>query len=158
MRKNILVSVLLMCILLCMPVKADAKTTSKNWYKKVLSSKSATYKIGKKKYKRSSYKYYKLIDINKDGTKELILSRTKNNFLPYDSSALLLTYYNKKVKAVKSFSYAGGCALGYNSGKKALVFYKRDSGSSSYTAYQLKKGALKGPSPLILKKKGPFFS
>lgn len=142
MKKYLQVTILL-ALLLIISIPVDAKTTSNNWYKKVLNNKSAVYKNGKKKYKRKSYKYYNLFDINKDGTKELVLSKTKGGFIPGDGSALLLTYYKKKIKVVKSFAFDGGCSLGRNSSNKTIVFFNRDSGSASYTAYSLIRGSLK---------------
>ena len=79
--KRITAILLSFILLISMSTTAFAKTyTGKNWYKQVLNKQSGTYRVktinqygkeaGYKTKKRSSYKYYKVVDINKDGTKE----------------------------------------------------------------------------------------
>lgn len=143
MRKTIYTLLFIFSFLLAIPCISEAKTTSSNWYKKVLDSTSATFVIGKKRYYRSNYYYYKTLDINKDGCKELILSTTSDNYLTYEDSALLLAWNRGKVRAVKEFSNDGGGSIGYSSKKKQLCFFKRTSTDSSYTSYNLKGGKLK---------------
>lgn len=83
----------------------SAATNGSNWYKKVLASENASYNVRcqynhtvqTKRVYRRDYPYYKVVDLNKDGVKELILHTDLSD--PYDeNSILLLTYYNKKVK------------------------------------------------------------
>lgn len=116
MMKNIrrITAVILAFILLIsMSTTTFAKTyTGKNWYKQVIKSQSGTYRVktinpygkeaGYKTKKRSSYKYYKVLDVNKDGTNELLLSTSKNGTF-YGNSVLVLTYYKKKVKPLYCF-------------------------------------------------------
>jgi hypothetical protein len=120
-----------------------ASVTKSNWYKTVLNSQSGSYKIGSKTYKRSKYKYYKLIDINKDGTKELLLSQSSSPRITCDHSVLLLTYYNKKIRAIKAFHSAGGGELLYRGTTKTITHYTRGSDLGQIEVYQLKSGALK---------------
>ncbi|MDO5548622.1 MAG: hypothetical protein Q4F79_09065 [Eubacteriales bacterium] len=121
-----------------------ASVTKSNWYRTVLNSKSGSYKIGSKTYKRSKYKYYKVLDINKDGTKELFLSTYsggKHYSQPKDS-VLVLTYYKKKIKPLKAYTWPAGGYLIYKSSKKTMTYYKRFSDSEFFDFYQLKKGTL----------------
>lgn len=120
-----------------------ASMTKSNWYKTVLNSKSGSYRIGSKTYKRSRYKYYKVLDINKDGTKELLLSKSSDSRLAGSESVLLLTYSGKKVKALKSFQSDGGGELLYRSSTKSLTHYSRGSDFGQIEVYQLKNGILK---------------
>lgn len=120
-----------------------ASVTKSNWYKTVLNTKSGSYKIGSKTYKRSKYKYYALVDINRDGTKELLLSQSSNSRLAGTESVLLLTYSNKKVKALKCLQSDGGGELLYRSSTKSLTHYTRGSDFGRIEVYQLKSGALK---------------
>lgn len=119
-----------------------ASVTKSNWYKTVLNSKTAKYKVGTKTYKRSSFKYYKLVDINQDGTKELLLSTTAKSYVAYNQKVLLLTYYKGKVKPLKVFTSDGGEELLYRKGKLALTQYTRLSDTAQIEVYKLKDGKL----------------
>lgn len=136
------------------PTKAATKTTSKNWYKKVLSSKKGTYKVktydahnmsSKVKYTtkyRKNYKYYKVIDINKDGVKELILTNTKKGTF-YKGSILVLTYSKGKAKAQYCFDEARGIRIKnkmlhmnhYGSDFTAIRSYKVSKGNLANTSF-----------------------
>ena len=120
-----------------------ASVTKSNWYKTVLNKKTGSYKIGSKTYKRSKYKYYELVDINRDGTKELLLSQSSDSFLAGTESVLLLSYSNKRVKALKCFRSAGGGELLYRNATKSLTHYTRLSDLGQIEVYQLKSGTLK---------------
>ena len=111
--KKIIATLLSLILLVSISTTTFAKTyTGKTWYKQVLNSQSGTYRVktinpygkeaGYKTKKRSSYKYYKVVDINKDGTNELLLSTSKNGTF-YGNSVLVLTYYKKKVKPLYCF-------------------------------------------------------
>lgn len=131
------------------PIKAATKTTRKNWYKKVLSSKKGTYKVKtydaynasrKAKYKtkyRKNYKYYKALDINKDGTKELILSNTKKGTY-YKGSILVLTYYKGKVKPQYCFDESRGIRIKNHK----LNSYSAGSDYAVIRSYKIRKGNL----------------
>lgn len=140
---GILCMLMLVTVLIPQTKAQAASVTKSNWYKTVLNSKSGSYKIGSKTYKRSKYKYYKLVDINKDGTKELLLSQAPNSRISSEYSVLLLTYYNKKIRAVKAFRSAGGGELLCRGTTKTITHYTRGSDFGQIEVYQLKKGVLK---------------
>lgn len=131
------------------PTKAATKMTGKNWYKKVLASKKGTYKVktydaynasSKAKYKtkyRKNYKYYKAIDINKDGTKELILSNTEKGTY-YKGSILVLTYYKGKVKPQYCFDESRGIRIKNHK----LNSYSAGSDYAVIRSYKMSKGNL----------------
>lgn len=95
-------------------VSIQAKKMNKNnWYKKVLKKKKGSYKVRCWNYQYSyayktirtnvsSYSYYKTVDINKDGTKELLLS-TSSTGRGMDSRVLVLTFRKGKVKPLMAF-------------------------------------------------------
>lgn len=107
------------------PVKAFMKTgasiNKNNWYQKVLKTPSmkwttTTYYMTnrgkfstyKKTFYSGSFSYYYLIDINRDGTKELLLSKNKYANTWDKSCVLLLQYYNGKIYARKAFQNLRG--------------------------------------------------
>lgn len=131
------------------PTEAATKISSKNWYKKVLSSKKGTYKVktydgynmgSKAEYKtkyRKNYKYYKVIDINKDGVKELILANTKKGTF-YKGSILVLTCSKGKVKAQYCFDEAKGIRIK----NKMLHMQHYGSDFTAIRSYKVSKGNL----------------
>lgn len=136
---------LLMCLML-MSTVAFAKTTKKNWYKQVLNSKTGTYrvKLQNNTYRtvyRKDYTYYRLLDINDDGVKELFLAQRQDASVG-NGSILILTYRNKKIVPLYLFgTAAGGNYLAYK--KNRLVVYVGYAGTWHYTILKLKKGKLK---------------
>ena len=89
------------------------KMNKKNWYKKVLKRQKGSYKVRCWNYQYSyayktirtnvsSYSYYKVADINKDGTKELLLS-TNSTGRGFESRVLVLTFRKGKVKPLIAF-------------------------------------------------------
>ena len=147
-RKSVLCILLSLCMLLTVfPVTANAASKS-NWYKSVLNKKNQNYYVkrmheGSSTYKvnRKQFKYYKTVDINKDGTKELFLSTTSCNFIPYGHRVVLMTYYKGKLKPVAMAETAAGSAFSYKG--KYLCYFYRLAGSSSYDVYRLSGGKLK---------------
>ena len=120
----------------------------KDWYKKILGSKTGNYyvkyydgiKIDKRKVKRRDFTYYKLIDLKKDGIKELLLSTDPSNWR--DNRVLLLTYYNGKVNPLICFEGAG--ARGHQLlNKKMLIFANSGSDFDSKMYVTVNKGKLK---------------
>lgn len=153
--KRITAILLSFILLISMSTTAFAKTyTGKNWYKQVLNKQSGTYRVktinqygkeaGYKTKKRSSYKYYKVVDINKDGTKELLLSTSKNGTF-YGNSVLVLTYYKKKVKPLYCFEEMRKNAE-IKGTKLNVCHYGSDFANSR--SYTLKNGQLKVSSRL----------
>lgn len=87
----------------------------------------------------SSYSYYKAADINKDGTKELLLS-TNSTGRGFESRVLVLTFRKGKVKPLIAFEeLRNGLFL---RGKK---MYAQVGGSteSIITGYKVNKGKAK---------------
>lgn len=128
------------------PVNVSAKTTSKNWwYKKVIKKKTWTYSVKKfHAYSSKSEKItvrkkdfyeYTLLDINKDGIKEMFL-RGGDVYFP---NILVLTYYKKKVKPLYVF---GGVRGMYYKGK-TITYVNGTSSENTAWAFKLKKGKLK---------------
>ena len=123
----------------------------KDWYKKVLNSKTGIYyvkyyngyygtKMDKKKVKRSDFTYYKLVDLNKDGVKELLLATDRSNL--WDNRVLLLTYYNGKVTPLICFEGAGARGRQLLN-KKALILANSGSDFNSQLYVTVNKGKLK---------------
>lgn len=126
------------------------KMNKKNWYKKVLKRQKSSYKVRCWNYQYSyayktirtnvsSYSYYKAADINKDGTKELLLS-TNSTGRGYQSKVLVLTFRKGKVKPLIAFEeLRNGLFL---RGKK---MYAQVGGSteSIITGYKVNKGKAK---------------
>lgn len=126
------------------------KMNKKNWYKKVLKRQKGSYKVRCWNYQYSyayktirtnvsSYSYYKAADINKDGTKELLLS-TNSTGRGYQSKVLVLTFRKGKVKPLIAFEeLRNGLFL---RGKK---MYAQVGGSteSIITGYKVNKGKAK---------------
>lgn len=163
---GVLASCLTMAVTLVQPVlAADAASTSlqdigtqkvsvqakkmnkKNWYKKVLKRQKGSYKVRCWNYQYSyayktirtnvsSYSYYKVADINKDGTKELLLS-TNSTGRGFESRVLVLIFRKGKVKPLIAFEeLRNGLFL---RGKK---MYAQVGGSteSIITGYKVNKG------------------
>ena len=126
------------------------KMNKKNWYKKVLKRQKGSYKVRCWNYQYSyayktirtnvsSYSYYKAADINKDGTKELLLS-TNSTGRGYQSKVLVLTFRKGKVKPLIAFEeLRNGLFL---RGKK---MYAQVGGSteSIITGYKVNKGKVR---------------
>lgn len=123
----------------------------KDWYKKVLNSKSGTYyvkyydgnygtKMDKKKIMRSDFTYYKLVDLNKDGVKELLLATDRS--VLWDNRVLLLTYYNGKILPLICFEGAGARGRQLIN-KKTLIFANSGSDFNSQLYVTVNKGKLK---------------
>lgn len=95
-------------------ISANIYDEKVSWYKKVLRSRTGTYKVryqysskvGTKTVKRSDFTYYKVLDLNKDGVNELLLATNRFD-LGWDNRVLLLTYHNHKVKPLICFEGAG---------------------------------------------------
>ena len=118
------------------------------WYKKVLQSRNASYdvraqfnqNVQKRKVNRRDFPYYQVVDINKDGIKELILHSDLGSF--YDeNNILLLTYYKDKVKPLLYTGGSGKRGAFYISGKNLVV--KMGGSDFSYLGYfSIKNGKL----------------
>lgn len=126
------------------PVHAMNKS---NWYKTVLNTKNQSYHV---KYwgrnsttwiNRNRFHYYKVIDIDKDGTKELLLSTTKSSSLVYGDQVLILAYQNGKVVPISLISTATVVRLSCKG--QYLCYYNRMAGFNGYDIYKYSNGNLK---------------
>ena len=110
-------------------------TVKDNWYQKVLQS-SVPYKVkgafDNKTYTiyRSHFDKYRLVDINKDGVKELLLYK--------HPEVAVFTYYKGKVVPLTYAGYARGV---YLKGKYFTLQHGTSSENTCYT-YTLKNGKL----------------
>lgn len=131
----------------CVQAKKMNKT---NWYKKVIKKRKGSYKVRcwnygySYRYKRirtklSEYGYYNVMDINGDGTSELLLS-TSSTGRGFESRVLVLTFHKGKVKPLMAFEELRN-GLFLRDGK----LYAQVGGSteSIITGYKLKKGKAK---------------
>ena len=136
MKKRILTSLLMLTFAVAIGFAFVPKATqakSNTWYKSVM----------KKRAKKAKLKYYALVDINKDGTKELILCTRKDGKIFQGEKAEIWARVNKKNKKIKKVTDGAGDEFRYYKKGKNLVYYYRASGESHLTIYKLKKGALK---------------
>lgn len=127
------------------PVQAMNKL---NWYKTVLNTKDQLYHV---KYwmtsnrttwvNRNKFHYYKAIDIDKDGTKELLLSTTNSSSIVYGDQVLLLAYQNGKIVPVSLINTATVVKLSCKG--QYLCYYNRMAGFNGYDIYMYSEGKLK---------------
>ena len=126
------------------------KMNKKNWYKKVLKRQKGSYKVRCWNYQYSyayktirtnvsSYSYYKVADINKDGTKELLLS-TNSTGRGFESRVLVLTFRKGKVKPLIAFEELRNGLFLRGKKKAAQV---GGSTESIITGYKVNKGKAK---------------
>lgn len=120
------------------------------WYKKVLSSTRGSYRVRHQIWKdnsviktvqRKEFTHYKVMDINKDGVKELLLS-TPLSDRGFDNRILILTYYNNKVKPLICFvgnGYRGEVKIT----KRQILLLNSDSSESYRVDYKISAGKLK---------------
>lgn len=105
---------------------------SAEWYKSVLKDESVT----------KDYPYYRLIDIDQDGTDELFLSSTEKAFVGADDKAKLMADVDGKATDLKKIGGAGGESFSYDESDKTLFYYSRLSGEEHIVQYKLEKGKL----------------
>lgn len=118
------------------------------WYKKVLKTKSKDYivryqygrSVKRKKVNIKDYPYYTVVDLDRDGIKELILHTDFRSSWD-ENSILLMTYYNNEVKPLLHFGGCGARGHFYLTGKNiAMVSSGSDGAYSVY--FTVKKGKL----------------
>lgn len=126
------------------------KMNKKNWYKKVIKKRKGSYKVRcwnygysyrykKIRTKLSEYGYYNVMDINGDGTSELLLS-TSATGRGFESRVLVLTFRKGKVRPLMAFEELRN-GLFLRGGR----LYAQVGGSteSIITGYKLKKNKAK---------------
>ena len=122
--------------MILMPAAVQAKMARKDWYQSFIQENTGAYRD-----QDQLYDHYRLLDVNRDGVKEILLAQDSRAFV--DENALLLTYRNGKVKVAKRFSSPAGSWFHYNRKKNMLVWTKRAAGEMHIYGYKLSKGKLK---------------
>lgn len=102
------------------------------WYDNILSDASGT----------KDYPYYRLLDIDQDGTDELFLSSTEKAFIGAEDKAKLMASVDGEAVTVKEIGGAGGESFSYDPADKALFYYWRLSGEEHIVKYGYENGAL----------------
>ena len=112
-----------------------------SWEKQVIHQKTDVYTYHKHRYQLKDYPYYTLVDINHDGTKEVLLSNQKEdkngymNVVDQPTEVLLLANVNGKTKILKRFTYGNLFYFSYRPSQKALGFWTRMSGQTNSKVY-----------------------
>lgn len=116
-------------------VQGDTAVTEApdDWYKAVLDDEET----------RAQYSYYKLLDINLDGTDELFLSTKADYFIASEDKACLIAYVDGQPKTLQTIGHAAGEYWVYSQSDATLSYFSRVSGEGHYILYQLKDGELK---------------
>lgn len=120
--------------------KAQAVAMNKNnWYKKVVTHQAnTTFKKGSKTYYLNDYISYAAVDINQDGTKELLLGTGENGSLYDDKTVLVLRYYKGKPTVLKEVKwFAGGYVNRYKKSAKRLCVWTRGSAMGRTDVYKI---------------------
>ncbi len=107
----------------------------KEWYRDALSEAAS----------QGTYSFFRLLDIDGDGTEELFLSTTGKAFVGSEDKAELLVSGGKKGPGtvLQEIGGAGGEEWFYEPGEKMLVYSWRLSGERHLVLYHLKDGSLK---------------
>ena len=122
------------------PITHDGKTsgwTKKTWYKYYM-------KYGEYEYEsiHDMFPYYRAVDINGDGVKELILTGSKNTADHYSNFIKILTLYKNKIRIMKSIDQKKINILYFRKKSSKLVYYYRSSHKYHFKVYKMKKGKL----------------
>ncbi len=118
--------------------------SAKNWYQSLMATSKGKYKVGNNYFYRKDFPFRKVIDINGDGVKELILaeSPTMGGDSLTKSDVLVFTYHKGKAKLLNWFTGVHGKLL-YNKKLKVLCYTSSYFGrSETNNIYQLKDGKL----------------
>ena len=92
---------------------------------------------------KGQYSYYKTLDINGDGTQELLLSTESGDFFTGDAKVMLLAQVDGEIKEVQDLSYAGGTQVYFNEDEHRLTWMTRLSGERQEYVYEYANGELK---------------
>ena len=93
------------------------------WYSEILNDDSVT----------AEYPYYRLLDIDQDGSEELFLSSTEMPFIGAEDKAKLMAYVDGEAVTVKDIGGGGGESFSYDAADKSLFYYSRLSGDDPET-------------------------
>ena len=102
------------------------------WYDSVINDPSVT----------QEFPYYRLIDIDQDGTEELFLSSTEKAFIGAEDKAKLIASVDGETVTVKEIGGAGGESFSYDEVDKSLFYYSRLSGEEHIIKYKYENGEL----------------
>ena len=111
---------------------AQTEVAGDNWYDSVLADAAVT----------KDYPYYRLLDIDQDGTDELFLSSTEKAFIGAEDKAKLMAFVNGEAATLKEIGGAGGESFSYDASDCSLFYFSRISGEEHIIKYALKDGAL----------------
>ena len=114
------------------PAEPEKTEASADWCQSILDDKDVT----------KEYPYYRLIDIDQDGTSELFLSSTEKAFVGAEDKAKLMAYVDDKAVDLKKIGGAGGESFSYDESDKTLFYFSRLSGEEHLIQYKLEKGKL----------------
>ena len=130
------VGMMTLVMVACSGQKAAEPTTEaaaqENWYESVLEDENT----------KAEYPYYRLLDINQDGTEELFLSTTEDGFIGDDQKACLMAFDQGEVKTLQEIGGAGGDYWVYGQSDATLAHFSRMAGEGHIVLQQLKDGAL----------------
>lgn len=132
----------------------SARSIRKTWYKSIVSGHARYVTCDGTSYYTGNYSHFKVIDVNRDGTKELLLSTTSSAYLGSGEDALLLTYYKGEIRGMKHFGGDTGETLYYQKRTKSFVHYENQSGRNHLEIFRMSKGRL----VKVREKRGSFFS
>ncbi len=154
--KTLMILMVLIIFILIIAGFVFSKPSEKRAYDKYLKKNTNTTinfdDYTKVKLKRFEHKTY--IDLNEDGTKELILTFAgegqsaddfivENGFIGEENPAIVLTYHNKEVKILgKYVPYGGGC-LKYVEDEHCFTVFDRLAGEGHIKVYQISNGEFK---------------
>ncbi len=142
MRKNVklLFFTLLACVLLALPAYAK-KPNYKKIYGKVLKQRAISVMEDGRYYTYGPLQYFTLIDIDKNGKKELIATADS-----FGGNRKYFIYYikGKKAKLIESsFAWFSDNSIEYNKSKKCIIFREHGgTGLSGRRVRKLKKGRM----------------
>lgn len=103
-----------------------------NWYQAVLDDANTV----------KDFPYYKLVDINQDGTDELFLSSTEKDFIGAEDKAKIMGQADDNPTDLKEIGGAGGESFSYLAADKALYYYSKLSGEEHVVICALEGGKL----------------
>ncbi len=106
--------------------------TDKAWYTQVLNDPTV----------RESYSFYRIIDINPNGSPILFLSSTADSFISNQEKAQLIVFSGGEPETVREIGGSGGEMFYCNAAENTLTYFYRFSGESHIEVYNLKDGTL----------------
>ena len=106
--------------------------TAAGWCEEVLNDPSMT----------DGYPYYRLLDIDQDGTDELFLSSTEGAFIGAEDRAKLIACVDGEAMMLMEIGGVAGESFSYDPADHSLFYYSRLSGEEHIVQYQYENGLL----------------